>query len=33
MTFKAIGDTTQVFCWQAVTGAGYCTDLSLRALN
>jgi hypothetical protein len=33
MTFKAIGDKTEIFCWQAVAGTGYCTDLSLRALN
>jgi hypothetical protein len=24
--------TAQVFCWQAVAGVGYCTDVSLRAL-
>ncbi len=33
MTFKAIGDKTEIFCWQVVAGAGYCTDVSLRALN
>ena len=25
--------TAQVFCWQAVAGIGYCTDVSVRALS
>ena len=30
----AAGHTTaDVWCWQAVTGTGYCTDVSLRALS
>ena len=33
MTFKAVGDKTEIFCWQAVAGNGYCTDVTLRALN
>jgi hypothetical protein len=35
LTFTpAPGHTTaQVFCWQAVAGTGYCTDVSLRAMT
>ena len=35
MTFiPAAGHTTaEVFCWQAVQGTGYCTDVSVRAMS
>lgn len=35
MTFTpAPGHTAaQVFCWQAVAGIGYCTDVSVRAMS
>jgi hypothetical protein len=35
LTFTpAAGHTTaEVFCWQTVAGTGYCTDLSVRAVN
>jgi serine/threonine-protein kinase len=35
LTFTpAAGHTTaEVFCWQAVQGTGYCTDVSVRAIN
>jgi serine/threonine-protein kinase len=35
MTFTpAAGHTTaEVFCWQAVAGTGYCTDVSVRAMS
>jgi hypothetical protein len=25
--------TAEVFCWQAVAGTGYCTDVSVRAMS
>jgi serine/threonine protein kinase, bacterial len=33
MTFTATATSAQVFCWQSITGNGYCTDVSLRALS
>jgi len=35
MTFTPIPGHTSadIFCWQPVAGAGYCTDLSLHALS
>jgi serine/threonine protein kinase len=33
LTFTPTYTSAEVFCWQAVTGTGYCTDVTLRAVN